>query len=769
MARSRKLLILLSLITGLLLTAGAESLFAIVPAPAPDMFTAAVSGYIKDKKNGETLVGATVLIKGTKKGTFTNKAGYYSITGIEPGEQTIVISMIGYNTVEQKITCKAGEVLRKDYSISETELSTGEVTVEAQREIEQRQISVSKVNIPIKQIKEIRIGGESDVMRSLQMLPGVLASSQISSGLYIRGGSPDQNLILLDGSTVYNPSHLFGFISTFNSDAIKDVELIKGGYPAEYGGRMSAVLNITQKDGNSEEFEGGAALGLISSKLSLQGPIGNGSWFIGGRRTYFDLIKGLMEEDPESPIPDFGFWDLNAKISQNIDDNNKVFASGFMSRDDFDYSAAGIGFNMFVGNTSGSIRWNSILSDNLFFMLNFTSSNYTSGFEQDISGYKIKVENKITDYNLKGNIEWFAGDDWTFKSGFEIIRYLFSYESDFTGEDKKADEGTNEGGVMNIKPKDWTYSIFAQANYRITDLISMQLGLRGNYWEISDIYSLDPRVALRWQVTEDFAVKASGGVFHQYLRLAGLENFSLFDTWLPTDSTVNPSRAYHFILSFETKPFKDFDFNIDLYYKQLENISELNQSNLEGSTVSDVFFSGKGSAYGGEIFLQKRAGKFVGWIGYALGWVEAEFDSINGGRKFRPKYDRRHDLKIVGQYELDENWDFGMQFVFQSGQSYTGGTSRYQAGLPGSNLGKGIMVPSEKYGLRLPASHQLNISAGYKFDFFGLPARMILDIYNVYSRRDILFRYYETTDLNTTVTDIKLLPIIPTFSFEVKF
>ncbi len=254
MARSRKLLILLSLITGLLLTAGAESLFAIVPAPAPDMFTAAVSGYIKDKKNGETLVGATVLIKGTKKGTFTNKAGYYSITGIEPGEQTIVISMIGYNTVEQKITCKAGEVLRKDYSISETELSTGEVTVEAQREIEQRQISVSKVNIPIKQIKEIRIGGESDVMRSLQMLPGVLASSQISSGLYIRGGSPDQNLILLDGSTVYNPSHLFGFISTFNSDAIKDVELIKGGYPAEYGGRMSAVLNITQKDGNSEEF-----------------------------------------------------------------------------------------------------------------------------------------------------------------------------------------------------------------------------------------------------------------------------------------------------------------------------------------------------------------------------------------------------------------------------------------------------------------------------------------------------------------------------------
>lgn len=769
MTRKSKLLMFNLLIAGFLMLFETTGLMALLPAPAPDMYTTSVTGYIKDKKNGETLVGATVLIKGTKKGTYTNKAGYFSITGIEPGEQTIVISMIGYNPIEQKINCKAGDVIRKDYSISEKEVSTGEITVEAQREIEQRQISVSKVNIPVKQIKEIRIGGESDVMRSLQMLPGVLASSQISSGLYIRGGSPDQNLILLDGSTVYNPSHLFGFISTFNSDAIKDVELIKGGYPAEFGGRMSAVLNITQKDGNTEEIEGGAALGLISSKLSLQGPIGNGSWFIGGRRTYFDLIKGMLGDDPENPIPDFGFWDVNAKISQDIDANNKIFASGFLSRDDFDYTAAGIGFNMYTSNSSGSVRWNSILSDNLFLMLNFTSSNYTSGFEQDISGYKIKVQNKITDYNAKGALEWFAGDNLTFKTGFEIIHYLFSYESDFSGEDKKAEEGTNQGGVMNIKPKDWTYSIFGQANYLFTDELSLQVGFRGNYWKISNIYSLDPRIAVRWQATDKIALKASGGVFHQYLRLAGLENFSLFDTWLPTDSTVNPSRAYHLILSLETKPFDDFDFNFDVYYKKLQNISELNQGNLEGSTVSDVFFTGKGSAYGGEIFLQKRAGKFVGWIGYALGWVEAEFDSINGGSKFRPKYDRRHDLKIVAQYELDESWDFGMQFVFQSGQSYTGGTSRYQAGLPGSNLGKGIMVPSDKYGLRLPASHQLNISAGYKFSFLGLPARMILDIYNVYSRRDILFRYYETTNLNTTVTDVKLLPIIPTFSFEVKF
>lgn len=746
---------------------GAARTLAVSPEPQG---VASLSGYVVDSTTKETLIAATVGIKGTKLGAFTNKSGFFSVKNIPAGKQTIVVSMVGYERKEMQINFTEKESKTLTISLVPQDTRTGDIVVEADKEVEKREITISKVNIPIEQLSQLRIGGESDIFRSLQYLPGILTSSQISSGLYVRGGSPDQNLVLIDGSTVYNPSHLFGFISAFNTDAIKDVELIKGGFPAEFGGRLSSVLTLTQKDGNQNEFEGVASVGAISSRLSLEGPIGDGSWFIGGRRTYLDLIVGLLPEDPENPLPDFAFYDLNAKISQNLGPNDKVFLSGFLSDDDLALKGTGVDFNVGLGNRTGAARWTHIFSEDLFSVVNLSGSRYKNGFDANNAGFEVEASNTIIDYTLKANLEWFASDVLTVKGGTEINRFTFNYYQNFTGDrDSTSPTGSTGRGTTNLEINDWTYSLFGQANYQFSDLVSFQAGLRGDYWKLSEIATVDPRLAVRYQWQPDIAFKGAWGIFHQYLRLASNPDFSFFDTWLPTDSTVQPSRAMHYIFSVETQPFDGYDFNVDLYYKDLKNTSELNRFSTNAANVKDVFFSGNGEAYGVELFLQKKKGRLTGWLGYALGWVYSTFDSINGGAQFRPKYDRRHDLKLVGLYRLNEHWEIGASFAFQSGQSYTAITSWYRTSLPGESTDGGLSIPGQRYGYRLPPSHQLNVNVNYNFTFFDLPARLLLDVYNVYSRRDIWFRFYDTTKDQPTVTDVRLLPILPTVSFEVKF
>ena len=355
----------------------------------------ALSGYVKDSVTKETLIGATVYIKGTKFGAYTNKIGYYSISDIKPGTYTVTVSFLGYAKYSETIEFKSGESVRRDFEVPPGNIKTDEIQVFADRDPEKRQISISKINVPMEQIKQIRVGGETDVFRTLQYLPGVLTSSQISSGLFVRGGSPDQNLVLLDGSAVYNPTHLFGFISTFNSDAIKDVELIKGGFNAEYGGRLSAVLNITQKDGNRDRVSANGSIGAISSRLGLEGPIGNGSWFISGRRTYFELVKAFLPENPEEPIPDFNFYDINGKITQDFGDNDKISLSGFLSQDKLEFSSFGLSMLLEIGNRLASARWIHIFAEDLLLTTNLSYSNYYNNFAGDQSGYEFLIDNSV--------------------------------------------------------------------------------------------------------------------------------------------------------------------------------------------------------------------------------------------------------------------------------------------------------------------------------------------------------------------------------------
>ncbi|MFZ1731672.1 MAG: TonB-dependent receptor [Bacteroidota bacterium] len=729
---------------------------------------ATLSGFIRDAATEETLVGATVQLKGTRIGAVTNKSGFYSVSGIAAGKYTAVFSYLGYSTKEIELSIGGNESKRLDAGLSTDVLQLEEVTVEGNRMEDTRQISVSRINIPLRQISQLRVAGEADVFRSLQFLPGVLASSQISSGLYIRGGSPDQTLVLLDGSTVYNPSHMFGFYSTFNPDAIKDVELIKGGFPAEYGGRMSAVLDLVQMDGNRNDFEGKASLGLISSRLSVEGPVGNGSWFLSGRRTYIDLLTSLIETE-DSPLPSYYFYDLNGKITQDLGPDDKLSFSGFHSKDQMDFvNKKGMSLGLAVQNSAAAMRWTHLFSDQVFSAFNLSWSKYGNGLENQRGGFGGLIDNSITDMTLKGKVEWFASSALTVLAGVEGSRYDLQYLQQFGGSGDSATT-VGETDATNIDTKDYVLAGYGQVNYHFTAALSAQLGLRTNYYQLRDIMTLDPRAALRLQLQPSIALKAAWGMYHQYFRLASVPDFSFFDTWLPTDGTVDPSLAVHYVLGLETHPFDGYEFNVETYYKDLYNVSELREFATQSTAVNEIFYNGTGQSYGIEFFLQKRVGNLTGWAGYALGYITSTFDELNKGAAFRPKWDRRHDLKLVAQYRLNDRWEVGASFTYQSGQSYTGQTSRFQTSFPGDNQGIGVTVPADLYGLRLPASHQLNLNANYHTTLFGQPAKLLIDIYNIYSHRDIWYRYYDTSEDVTEVTDVLLLPIIPSAALEITF
>lgn len=731
---------------------------------------ASVSGFVRDSATGETLVGTSVRIVGTPVGTVTNKSGYYSISGLPAGSCTVQFQYLGYRKHTAQLELREGQSRKLNVLLVAEALEGGEVVVEADRRESERDPTIAHITIAPEQIQQLRIGGEADVFRAIQFIPGILASSQISSGLYVRGGSPDQTLVLLDGATVYNPSHLFGFFSTFNTDAIKDVDLIKGGYPAEYGGRLSAVLDLTQKDGNQNAIEGLVSLGLISSRASLQGPLGNGSWFVGGRRTYIDAVTSLLET-PEDPLPDYYFYDLNGKISQQLGASDKVFVSGFASEDAMDISNnAGMEGSMSIGNLLASARWTHVFGDKAFSVFNLTWSRYGNEFRSSQSGWETRVENGIRDLTLKGNLEWFVSPALTVKTGFEASRYTFNYLMNFTGDaDSAIAEGSRETGSLNLEASDYVGAAFAQGKLTLSERLTLQAGLRANYYDVRGIAKLDPRVSFRYQLRPDFAITASWGVFHQYFHLASMPDFSFFDTWLPTDSTVNPGHSVQYALGADIAALEGFTLTVETYYKNMQHLSEMNMFSSTGRDVRDFFYDGEGEAFGFEVFLQRKSGRLTGWVGYALGFINARFDRINAGRWFHPRWDRRHDLKIVGRYELSERWDVGASFTFQSGQAYTGMTSRVESTMPGDNVGVGITFPAERYGLRLPASHQLNISVNYHSTLFGLPLTVLLDVYNVYSRRDIWFRQYDVRGDVATVRDVRLLPILPSAAVELRF
>lgn len=743
----------------------AQPKYAVEPSITPvllDSTRALLSGFVRDSVTGETLIGATVRVRAIKKGAVTNKSGYYALQLPAPGTHLLEASAVGYQPSFITVNSRSGETRQISFTLTPSSIQGGEITVERDRDEQRRDPQVSRVTLQPAQIAQLPKAGEADLFRTLQLLPGVQTSSEISSGLYIRGGSPDQNLILLDGGVLYNPSHFFGFFSTFNSDAIKDVELIKGGYPAEYGGRLSAVLSVTNKDGDRQNTHGKFSIGLISSRATIETPLGEGAITLSARRTYLDAIMSATGLKEELELPDYNFYDLNAKITQYPSADDKVAVSGYLGRDILDFSdpAAGASVLLKWGNRTASADWTRILQEDLFSQVNLSASHYFSNLELGSSGEGFIRDNLITDYSLNGSVEYLGKEDHKFKIGLQATAYEFRFLVRYADNPSNAD--------VNLSP--FYGALYVQDDWNVDDRLGASLGLRVD--KISSRFELgiDPRIALRYILNSDITLKASFGIYHQYLRLATNPNVSFFDVWLPVDETQPPAQSEQYVIGIATEPWYGYSLEIESYYKNMRDIVELRPNVTSGEKLSDVFFLGDGYSYGIEFFLQKKIGDLTGWFGYTLAYTRRQFDEINDGEVFPPTYDRRNDFSLVLSYRLNDRWTLGGAMVYATGQAYTQALSAFYRREPDYS-GSHVTIPGKINALRLPPYHRLDLSATYAFSLFSdeRNASLNIDLYNAYSYRNVWFKNVNSSTNPATIEDIRLLPILPTFGLQVSF
>jgi outer membrane receptor for ferrienterochelin and colicin len=733
------------------------------PLCAQSQGSATISGFVNDSSNGERLISATIAIGNSKLGTHSNVKGYFVLQGIPVGSSVVRVSYIGYRVKEIGVTMAAGESRTLNVDLAPAALSEETVVVEGARNEEREEIKISSVNITPQEIRQMPAVGESDLFRSLQFLPGVMALSDFSSGLYIRGGTPDQNLVLLDGTVVYNPSHLFGFFSAFDPDAIKNVELIKGGFPAEYGGRLSAVLNVENKDGNRRQYEGAASIGLVSSHASVQGPLPFGSFFVSGRRTYLDLLLGITNAQNNfnngDPLPSYYFYDFNAKVNVDLPGNDRLMFSGYLGSDILSYgSTDAFNFNYEWANRVASVHYTHVFSSNLFGTFLVSASQFKNVITGTNEGTVNTFNNEIIDYTAKGDITWYVSTQHLIKAGAYGTSYKFYLQNTV---------GTDSARV-SISKTPAMYGAYVQDDWKFAEGWTMQTGLRTDAMDIVGKATWDPRLALRYIINNDVSAKVSWGIYHQYLHLAAPPTQPFFDIWLPSDNTLQASTAVQYVAGVETHPRDGYNFNVDLYYKSLTDITEFKSTTARGFNVGDAFYAGNGRAYGAELFLEKKVGDLTGWIGYTLSWVWETFADLNNGVEFAPQNDRRHDVNIVVSYKINDRWRVGATWTYGTGQAYTAIIARYETDPPGYQ-GNTFRYPGPTGALRLAPYHRMDLSGTYSFKMWGYPAEFSMQIFNVYNRRNEHQISYDTRVNPATKTVVYLLPFLPTVTLGVTF
>ncbi|HKK24863.1 MAG TPA: TonB-dependent receptor [Gracilimonas sp.] len=732
--------------------------------------TASVSGYVTDSETGETLISANIGFQGTRLGASTNTLGYYTITNIEPGTYTLIGSYVGYQSYSRQITLEPGENLRLDIDLIPENIELEEIEVRSQAELEeQKNIGTAQVNTEL--IKELPSVFEADVFRSVQLLPGVKAASDFSSGLYIRGGSPDQTLILLDRTTVYNPSHFFGFFSTFNPDAIKDVRLYKGGYPAEYGGRLGSVLTIYNKDGNRKETVGSATIGLLASRASIEGPYKKGSWMLAVRRSTLEpLLAGLRQSVDNIPSK-FYFYDVNGKINFDANANNKFSLAFYAGQDrvTFPFTDDAV-FELDYGNQTVSGNWTHIFSEKLFSNTVLTGSRYFNYPDFDLAGTPFSRENNIYDFSLKSDLEYLPNNEHRLKMGFWSGIFTFRLNDIF---DQRT---TFQSRIQNQYA-----SFYVQDEWRPSDRWILTPGARFNYFSDGEYIRIEPRVAVEYRPTDRVRLQGAYGRYNQFITLISNEAFSGFDVWLTSAEGVSPAFGDQFVLGAKTIPFRDYGLDVEFYYRSMNDLFELDPflPDVGGLPYQDVFRFGEGYAYGAEVFFEKRAGRFTGFLGYTLAFTWRKFPGFNSeisnqeqtARFYPPKYDRRHDINAVGNYQLNDRWKFTASFNFATGQSYTKVLGRYvQYDLPWTNEDRNAFTVGKVNASRLPNYHRLDISFSRTGRFFDLgDSELQLQLINVYSRRNTWFYNFDFNENPIEINEVNMLPILPSISYTVNF
>lgn len=766
---------------------------------AQEKFT--ISGYVRDSLSRETLIGATVQAKEQSKGVGSNQYGYYALT-LPKGEYVIVTSFVGYFPIEKKINLQSDLVI--DFPLlSKSSLSQEIVISSKKRDANIKSAQMGQIDLSMSRAKSVPvIFGEVDPLKILQLYPGVSNAGEGNSGLYVRGGGPDQNLILLDDAVVYNSGHLFGFFSIFNGDAIKNTSLIKGGMPAQYGGRISSVLDISMKEGNLDKYQVEGGIGSIASRFSVQGPIkkDKASFMLSGRRTYIDaLVKPFIKKESQFFGSGYYFYDFNAKFNYKFSSKDRLYLSGYFGRDRFDFVNNKRQFDVEVpwGNSTVSARWNHVFHKKLFMNTTAVYNDYQFSLGALQNSFNFVLSSGIRDLNIKTDLDHYLTPEHKLKYG-ALFTYHRLSPSVATGRQDSVlflpnnaqTKFANEYGLY--VQDDWEVNSKLKINYGLRWSAFQQLGPYTSYttdidgnrldsfqYKRSDIVKsyggLEPRLTMRYALNEETSIKGSVARNRQYLHLVSNAGTTLpTDVWVPSTLRVKPQLSWQY----STGIFKNFNDNafetsIEVYYKSMQNQIEYR----EGFTPSikdpeEEFVFGKGWSYGTELFINKTKGRFTGWIGYTLAWTWRKFPDLNNGNKYPAKYDRRHDLSVVGIYEINPKWKLSSVFVYATGNATSLPEKFY--------LIEGVLTQqfSRINQYRLAPYHRLDLSATYN----PTPKRerkwkhsWVFSIYNAYSRQNPYFLYYNQTGsafagtLQVQAKQVSLFPVIPSVTYNFKF
>ncbi len=765
----------------------------------PDQIAAqryTISGRVMEQSSRETIPGVNIYLKGTSTGTTSNNYGFYSISP-NSDSITLVYSFIGFEPVTLHFLHNRDTVI--DIGLNPIRLQTFVVTAEANTPISSEN-RMSIVSVPIRQINDIpALLGEKDVFKVLQLMPGVQSGSEGSSGLYVRGGGPDQNLIILDDALVYNAFHLFGFFSLFNGDALKSVELTKGGFPARFGGRLSSVVEMNMKDGNKREYKGEAGIGLISSRLMLEGPIvkDKASFIVSGRRTYLDILaKPLI---PKNTQAGYYFYDLNAKINYEIDSRNRFFLSGYFGRDKFYLSEKeyfdAFKIGLYWQNSTATARWNHIFGPKLFTNTSLIYSTYLLKIYME-EEFKQKV---LFDLSYTSDIEDIAvKSDWEYRPNpSNVLRagYIVTYHTFRPSAIVLKDYYVNEFEFRVRSLFSFETGLYVEDDMRIGDRFKANAGFRLSHFNTKQKHYLnpEPRLMASYMITDDMSIKASYASMSQYVHLVSSTGLSLpTDLWLPSTENIAPQLSRQ-VAAGLAKDIIPYGLNISLegYYKYSKNVLGYREGasfmlisepdagsefNWENSVTQ-----GQGWSYGTELLIQRKYGKFSGWIGYTLSWTQLQFDEVNNGEKFFAKYDRRNDVSVVGVYKINDKWTLSGTWVYGTGNAITLPMAKYPVIPHGieNNPDYWYYYSVSSYGgknqQRMEAYHRGDISIQNHKKLKKFERTWEISLYNLYNRKNPYFYYLDQvynpyTGLSENVLKkISIFPLIPSFSYNIKF
>nr|WP_255478758.1 TonB-dependent receptor [Rufibacter sp. XAAS-G3-1] len=743
-----------------------------------------LSGTLRSAATGEALIGATVAVAGTTNGVETNTNGAYTLS-LTPGTYQIQFSYIGFHTLTREVVLTRNT--RLNVELQENANQLGEVVVEAGRNTFQERLTTPQMSMETLSSREAKLlpalFGEVDIIKTLQLKPGIQSGGEGSSGMFVRGGSSDQNLVLLDDALVYNPSHLFGFFSVFNPDAVRGVELYKGGFPAQFGGRLSSVLDVKLRDGNRKEYDVTGGIGLIASRLSVEGPIqkDKSSFLISGRRTYVDvftrLINKTQESDPDwSPIPDYYFYDFNAKASFELGPNDRLFISGYYGRDFFTFGDENFDFNFNWGNRVGSARWVHQFSPRFFVNNTFSASNYKYEIKNQLDIFSFSLTSTITDLTLKSDFEYIASDKHHLRFGGALTDHQFTVgrlEAD------SQDGSVNVGAGNDYRGQE--YGLYASDDWSFSPVFTLSYGLRlsGFLNDGKNFLGLEPRAAASYRFSETLTLKANYTRMFQYVHLISNTGASLpTDIWYPSSPGVKPQRSDQFTLGL-TKLYKDkYLFSTEAYYKKMTRQLDLRDgAQIFGNNeLEQEFVFGTGESYGQEFYVEKKEGKTTGWIGYTLSWSNRTFPDINNGKTFPTRFDRRHDLSVVAIQEVNKRIHATATFVYGTGNAFSLPVQRFIfQDVPGEDYTV-IPVYPERNSFRLAAYHRMDIGLVYKLRPKRGTSDLTFSVYNVYNRRNPYFVFFETIreDETSEITgfvakQVSLFPVIPSITYNFKF